>query len=65
MPSLLRLIAVTSQSLLWESVLGVGVEWGEFSPMSGCKLALVPANYTLCVREKPQKGIERKTEREP
>lgn len=44
MPSLLRLIAVTSQSVLWESVLGVGVEWDKFSPVPGCKLVLVPAN---------------------
>lgn len=44
MPSLLRLIAVTSQSVLWESVLGVGVERDKFSSVPGCKLALVPAN---------------------
>lgn len=63
MPSLQRLMAVTPQALLWELVLEVGVEWGEFSPVPGCKLGL-----SLCKqhpREKPQKGTERKTEMEP
>lgn len=45
MRCLLRLIAVTSQSLLQELMLGVGVEQAEFSPVPGCKLALVSANY--------------------
>lgn len=60
MPSLQGLMAVTSQALLWELVLEMGAKWDEFSSAPGCKLGL-----SLCKknpREKPQKGMERKTE---
>ena len=61
MPLLLRLLAVMSRSLLWELVLGVGVKRGEFFPVPGCKLALVPANNACpSVYEKTPKGHGKK-----